>query len=123
MQTGVYLLATMPGWATNLPGWFTLGVVAAAAWSFRRGGGGTAISALEAANRVLEGRVHTLEEQGREKDKEIALLKGRTDVSLAMQPLLEVMTKHDLHAAERHDKTLLVLDLIAQRLGSETDHS
>lgn len=121
MQTGVYLLAHLPVWATNVPGWFTLAVVATAAWSFRRGGGGTAIASLEAANRVLEKRVHTLEEQGREKDKEIALLKGRTDVSIAMQPLLEVMTKHDLHAAERNEAVLVVLDLIAKRLGADPE--
>lgn len=105
----------------NIPGLLTAVALAAAAWSFRRGGGGTAISSLEAANRVLEKRVHDLEQQSREKDKELAELRGRTDVSLAMRPLLDMTSKHEAHAQERHERTLIVLDLIAQRLGSDHD--
>ena len=115
---GVSLVADITG---TLPGWLTLGAVIAAAWSFRRGGGGTAIASLEAANRILEKRVHELEEGAREKDKELAELRGRTDVSLALQPLVDMVALHEQQAATRHGRMLDIMDLMASRLGSEPD--
>lgn len=106
----------------SVPAWITSIVVVAAAWSFRRGGGGTAIASLEAANRVLEKRVQDLEHQAHEKDRMISELKGRTDVSIALTPLLEISQRHERQAQERHEKTLIVLDLIAARLGSDGDN-
>jgi hypothetical protein len=106
----------------TLPAWLTVALVVGAAWSFRRGGGSTAISSLEIANRVLEKRVHDLEEAGRLKDRELAELRGRTDVALALAPLIEWSSQHEQRAAERHVATLNVLDLIARRLGPEPAH-
>jgi hypothetical protein len=105
----------------NLSGYVAVALVIGAAISFRRGGGGTAIASLEAANRVLERRVHDLEEQGHAKDKEIAELRGRTDVSIALAPMIDWTAKHEQHASDRHKATLAVLELIAARLGQDPE--
>lgn len=103
----------------TLPGWLTFLGVAVACWVFWRGGGGTAISSLESANRVLEKRVHDLESQVKEDAKTIAELRGRTDVSIALKPVIEASTQHDIRAQTRFEQTLKVLDLIAERLGPD----
>lgn len=112
------VLAATP-WGT-LPGWLTLAaLVGAAFWLPRRGGGGPAIASLEANNRVLEKRVHELEQQGKIDAATIAELRGRTDVTLALAPIVEWSTRHEDRAQQRHEGTLKVLDLIAARLGSD----
>lgn len=113
-------------WGT-LPGWLTLAaLVGAAFWLPRRGGSGPAIESLEANNRVLEKRVHELEQQGKVDAGIIAELRGRTDVTLALAPIVEWSTAHEVRAQQRHeamlrgqDGTLKVLDLIAHRLGDD----
>jgi hypothetical protein len=104
----------------TLPAWLTLGAVVGAAWVFSRGGGGTAIATLVEANRVLEKRVHEQDLKISDQDKVIAELRGRTDLSLSLKPIIDWTSLHDQRAQERHDKTLLVLDLIAERLGPDT---
>lgn len=118
----------------TLPGWLTIAAVIGAAWSFRRGGGGSAIESLQIANRVLEKDNRGLAVKVDELTKEVAVLRGRTDVAVQVQPIQEQLTKHELRAQERHDgaqlraderskSLLLVLDLIARRLGPDTnDH-
>jgi hypothetical protein len=113
-------------WGT-LPGWLTLAVlVGAALWLPRRGASGPAIQSLEANNRVLEGRVHELEQQGKADAALIAELRGRTDVTLALAPIVEWSAKHEERAQQRHesmlksqDGTLKVLALIARKFGAE----
>jgi hypothetical protein len=105
----------------TIPGWLTVGGIILAAWIFYRGGGGTAISTLSEANRVLEKRVQGLEQQSNLDNMTIAELRGRTDVALALSPILEWTVQHETRAQERHDKTLLVLDLIARRLGPDAN--
>ena len=84
-----------------------------------KGAGGTALRTLETANRILERRVHDLEAQARDDTKTIAELKGKTDMALAVKPFMEWAVQHEGRAHERHEKTLMVLDLIAARIGPE----
>jgi hypothetical protein len=113
----VRLLALVPlgSWA-QLITIFTVLVVAFVIW---RGGGGTALSTLTEANRVLEKRVHELGAEVRDLKVENAELKGRTDVTMALAPMLEWSVKHEERAQERHEKTMVILGLIAKGLGQE----
>lgn len=111
------LLAT--SWLGTLPGWLTLLALAGTSWILWRGGGTTAINTLQVANRVLEKRVNELEHQQKRDLETIAELRGRTDVTVALTPLLNWTSHHEERAQERHDGTLKVLALIAERLGPD----
>lgn len=87
----------------------------------RRHGGGTALEELERANRVLERRVNELEQENARQATELLTLRGRTDVALAIVPVLEALKLHEERASERSSRTLDVLDLIAARLGPERE--
>jgi hypothetical protein len=110
----------------TLPGWLTFAGVILAAWIFYKGGGGTAISSLQAANTVLEKRVHDLETQARHDNATIAELRGRTDVSIALKPILEWTVHHEARAQQRHEEQMklqtanvTILEMVADRLGPE----
>ncbi len=101
-------------------------VILAAAWIFLRGGGGTAIATLETANRVLEARVKELEHLRivdqrtiQEHERTISELRGRVDFQAALEPLLGWMAEHEERDQTRFDKTIAILDQIAQRLGPD----
>ncbi len=99
--------------------WLTVILAGVVAYALYRGGGGTALSTLQEANRILEKRVHELEAQGKTDAALIAELKGRTDVGLAIKPMSEAMTLHEVRAAQRHEATVNVLGLIPDKLGQE----
>lgn len=109
----------------TLPGWLTLITIVGALVAFVRGGFGSseAVRALrderETLSEVVEQQRSKIESQGRE----VSELRGRTDVSIALvaalTPINEWTAGHEARAQERHDKTMIVLDLIAGRLGSE----
>lgn len=101
--------ALAPG---SFAAWFTFAAVVGAAWSFRRGGGGTAIQSLQIANQVLEKRVHELGGEIRDLRIVNATLTARTDYQA-------VINEHEARAADRHAATLKVLELIAGRLGPD----
>lgn len=103
----------------TLPAWLTFAGVIAAAWVFYRGGGGTALQSLTLANSVLEKRVHDLTEENKSQAAQIAELRGRTDVALALRPVLDAVTNHETQATARAERMLVVLDLIAKRLGPD----
>ena len=86
-----------------------------------RGGAGQAVEGLQATNRELQRQIHVLQEQVRELTKENAELRGRTDVTVAIAPLIEWSVSHETRAQERHDGTLKVLDLIASKFGRESE--
>jgi hypothetical protein len=139
----MYLLASAFNAFGTLPGWLTVAAVVGAAWAFRRGGGGAAISSLETANRVLTTELEkqrTASEAQKaiaaEQAREIAKLQARTDyatsLATALAPVLEWSTGHEQRAQERHDiqmksstdqnaAVLNLLALIAERLGPEND--
>lgn len=81
------------------------------------------MSELSAANSVLERSLRDerdkLGSEIRDLRVENGELRGRTDVAIALMPVIEWTTVHEKRAAERHEATIVVLDLIAQRLGPE----
>lgn len=121
------LVAIQPGTAA---GWLTFAAVAALVLMLFRGGVPGAVGEMRAANEVLTKRLHNLNDEKRDLEKQVAVLQGRTDVAIALEPLArtiehhdERMTEwsreHDRRADERHAAILGVLELIAARLGKE----
>lgn len=104
----------------SLPAWLTLIVVSIVGYFFVRGAGGTALSTLETANRILEGRVHDLEAQVKSDAKLIAELKARSDLSVQIAPIVRWTGEHDEREQQRFEKTILVLGEIADRLAPGT---
>lgn len=99
-----------------------LGAAAFAVFLFvRRYGGGVAMGELERANRVLEAAVKELREKNAALTIEVATLRARTDIVAALAPVLSGIELHEERATERSLRMLTVLDLIASRLGPETN--
>lgn len=107
-------------WGT-IPNWATLIALLAFGLMLIRGGAGQAVEGLQATNRELQRQISVLQEKVHELTKENAELRGRTDVAIALTPIIDWSTQHETRAQDRHDKTMVVLDLIAQRLGKEHD--
>ena len=85
----------------------------------RRYGGGTALEHLQTTNQVLE---ETVREQSREIDRlrrRVSELEGKTDLTLAIVPVLEALRTHELRAAERSSATLEVLHELAASVKAE----
>lgn len=115
----------------SLPTWILVAIALAAAWRVSLSGGGSAVSELEKANKVLERALHDERVKAQEKYDELgaqvrdlrienAELRGKTDVALAIN---EWGTGHERRAQERHEAALVVLDLIARRLGPDPNGS
>jgi hypothetical protein len=113
----------------QLATWIPVAVAVAIAWRVTRGGGGAAVAELERSNSVLERSLReerdahqqTKDRMGaevRDLKVEVAELRGRTDVAVAINAWGE---QHEARAAERHVATLNVLDLIARRLGADDE--
>lgn len=99
-------------------------VLGAGGFSFvRKHGGGAALEELERANRVLERRVHELETSDAAKSMRIAELEAKTDVALAITPVLEALRVHETQAAARSTATLDVLHMIAAKLGPDAERA
>lgn len=103
----------------TIPGWLTLIVLLGSGLYVLRHGGSTAIETLSKANDVLTKRVQDMGGEVRDLKAENAKLTGRTDVVLALGPVLEWTAKHEERAQERHLAMLRLLDLIAERLGPD----
>lgn len=103
--------------------WLTVATVAVVALLVWRGGGGAALAVLETANRILERRVHELEEKSRADGLKIAELTAKTDFTLALAPIHAEIQAHDLRAQARAERMLVVLDLIAHRIGPDNGGS
>jgi hypothetical protein len=119
---------TIPGWATFVV--LTAGIAGAALWAPFRAGTGPAIESLEANVRALEEQRRHDQAQLAAQSRTIAELQGRTDVTLAIAPLMEWSGHHEERAQARHEAALAqfgeqhvailtVLDLIAARLGPD----
>lgn len=108
----------------SISGWLTVlaivCVAAGGAWFFRRGGGSTALASIVLANQILEKRVLVLEAQTLADGKLIAELKARTDLSVQLHPLVAWTGQHETADQERFDKTIAVLDGIADKLSTST---
>lgn len=107
--------------AGTLAQYLTLLAVIVGAFFVWRGGGSTALGVLETANRVLEERVHELERLRAKDVATISELQGRTDVALALVPLVTAIDTHEERAAARFERMLAVQDLIASRLGPDAN--
>lgn len=105
----------------TLPGWLTLMGVCALAWILVRGGAGTAVEGLQATNRELQRQITELKDKVDTLTKENAELRGRTDVALAIEPVVSAVKNHEQQAAKRSEAMLDVLDMIATRLGRDED--
>ncbi len=112
------VLVAAASWGT-IPGWLTLVSLLAVGWMLIHGGAGQAVEGLQATNRELQRQIHVLQEQVRELTKENSELRGRTDITVALTPILEWPVNHEQRAQERHAGTLRVLDLIAAQFGKE----
>lgn len=106
-------LGTVGQWATVL-------AVVALGWFLWRGQAGAAVAILSDSNRVLERKVEDLTKELAEARRMIATLQAKTDVTVALAPILDSLADHERHAGERSDKLLRVLDLIAKHLGPES---
>lgn len=111
----------------NLPTWVLVAMALATAWKLGGRGGGVATSELERQRDVLaeslkaerDDHQRTRDNMGaeiRDLRVEVANLRGRTDVALAINAWGE---QHEQRAAERHAGLLNVLELIARRLGAD----
>ena len=106
-------------WIGTLPGWLTVAAAIGAGYVLWKGGGGTALATLQVANQVLERRVHELTTANTELTAQVAELRGKTDMALAVRPFMEWAQTHEDRAAERHKATVTVLELLAERLGAD----
>jgi cob(I)alamin adenosyltransferase len=122
--------------AGTVAGWATFAVVAALIVLLVRGGVPGAVGELRTANEVLTKRLHNLNDEKRELEKEVAILQGKTD-AVALEPLARTIERHDERMAgwsvehdrradERHalimsglSAQLGVLELMADRMGKE----
>lgn len=92
--------------------WASLATLAFTLWRITRGGGGSAVQELTAANKVLERRNVELGAEVRDLRVKVAHLEERTDFS-------KVMDRHEKAAQQRAAGILNALDLIADRLGAQ----
>lgn len=107
--------------ATIAPLLFTLALVVGAFLFARRTGGGSALSELERANRVLERRLGELDTQHRLDQQQIALLDARTSLEPMVGAVVDQFDRHEQRAAKRHDQAMIVWELIAARLGTDPE--
>lgn len=85
----------------------------------RRYGGGAALEQLERANRILEETVEKQAGMIARLQTRVAELEGKTDLTIALVPVLTALGKHEDEAGKRSDAMLGVLHMIANRLGPE----
>lgn len=100
-----------------------LGLVAAAAVGVAlfRSGTGQAVAILRSSNEVLESKLQENEDERRLLREQIALLETRTSLEPMVAAVIDQFEGHEQRAKERHDATLVVLQLVAEKLGPE-DH-
>ena len=106
-------------WGATEAAIVTLALALGGVLFMRRFGGGLALAELQRANRILSRSVRELENKLAKATARIAELEARTDVAVAILPVLDALRSHEVQAETRSIRTLAVLDLIAQRLGPE----
>lgn len=108
-------------WAAAVQLWVAVALGIGGVLFVRRHGGSTALEELERANRVLERRVHELEQLNGELVGQVAALTATRDVSVAIAPVLEALTLHEERAGQRGETTAVLLQMIADRLGKDPE--
>lgn len=105
--------AGAPTWTGSLPTWLLLALALAGAYRLSRGGGGSAVTELSKSNEVLSGALERQRKIADDQAKQIAALESKTDVVMAVSPLIQA---HEAKAQERHDATIHVLEAISAKL-------
>jgi hypothetical protein len=98
------ILAT--SWLGTVPSWLTFAGIALAVFVFRGSSPGQALEIQQRANGVLNDRVKQLEDDGKHDRETINILSAKTDVSLAIIPLLDWCKSHERLAEARADEIL-----------------
>jgi uncharacterized coiled-coil protein SlyX len=93
--------------------WLTVLTIGVLAVVLVRGGGAGAVTILQASNEVLERRIHEQDKTISELTAQVADLQARTDVTIALRPILEWMHAHEQRDQERFERTLDRLDRFA----------
>lgn len=119
------LLDGQAGWTGSLPTWILVGLAVIAGIRLTRGGAGSAVSELSAANKILEEARQKNHAKIEEMAKQISALESKTDVVLAVSPLI---ADHERRAEERHlalvhtiEANTTVLDALSRRIDSSGD--
>lgn len=97
-----------------------LAVVVAYVWA-SRGSGGIVVRRLKERVRVLEDTVREQAEENTGLRKRLSEVEGKTDLTIALVPVLAALRTHEAEASKRSESTLHVLGLIASRLGADED--
>lgn len=103
----------MHGLVGTLPGWLTLLALLGFGRAIVRGGGGQAVEILQTANGVLAKRIDVQDALIQTQAAQIAVLQGKTDVTLALRPIVEEMKRHEEHAAQRSEAIVAALERVA----------
>lgn len=122
--------STLPNWTGSIPTWLLLIFGLVVAWRVSRGGGGQAVTELSEANKVLTKALEKNERITAEQAQQIAVLTGRTDVVLAVRPIMEELDRKaqdrfeaaQIQSREHHDATLAVLQAMTISLNGK-EHS
>lgn len=105
---------------TQIAPWLILGVgFIGAAWINKRGQTGDAVTYLQNANKVLHDENAALKRERLGMIAEIAVLREKTDIALALMPLRGQMDSHERRAEERHKRMIAILGMIAEKMGKE----
>lgn len=88
-------------WLGTLPAWLTFIGVLLALYVFKGSSPGAALELEQRANETLTKRVDQLEADRRIDRETIATLKAKTDISIALVPLLEWCKSHEALAEAR----------------------
>lgn len=108
-------------WLGTLPGWLTFLGLVAVGGLLLRGSMGPALGYYREANDALNKRNGELSELLVKERKANAALQAKTDIEPMQHAILKSMEFHESRATERHDKSMVILALIADRLGPNHD--
>lgn len=105
----------------SLPAWLTLCLLTVSAATFVRGSRSTAIRNLRVENDELERDCKAKDEHIRTLLAEKVRLEATRDLTPIITAMLEQSQSHETRAQDRFEKTTIILDLIAARLGPTAD--
>lgn len=108
--------------AGTLPAWLTLCALLTVGFVYLRGGSGTAVHGLQETNQELVRQLGELKTRVAVLESENASLIERTDMKLALAPILEEIKLESGRAEIRSQLMVTVLEMIAAHLGPEKEH-
>lgn len=99
-------------WLGTVPAWLTFAGLIIGLAVFRRSPGGAALDVQQRANEILSKRVKQLEDDQRLDREMIASLTAKTDISIALVPLLKWCEAHEALAQARAAEILAQLGTV-----------